>query len=87
MSVGDVLAHYRAEEGLTALLGRMEHTTQESINIENPATHTHHLAFPRCCLTLYSKGQSSLGQGSYFTFSKFLRIHLRHSSAIVTVVK
>lgn len=41
MSVGDVLAHYSGEEGLTALLDRMEHTTLESINIENTATHTH----------------------------------------------
>lgn len=71
MSQGDVLAHYSGEEGLTALLGRMEHTTLESINIESPATHTHHLAFPHCHLTLFSKGQSSRRQGSYFTFSKF----------------
>lgn len=71
MSLGDVLAHYSGEEGLTALLGRMEHTTLESINIESPATHTHHLAFPHCHLTLFSKGQSSRRQESYFTFSKF----------------
>lgn len=40
MSVGDVLAHYRGGEGLTALLGVMERTTLESISIENSATHT-----------------------------------------------
>lgn len=40
MSVGDVLAHYSGEEGLTALLGRMEHTTLESINIEK-FSHAH----------------------------------------------
>lgn len=43
MSAGDVLAHYRGGEGLTALLGVMERTTLESISIENSArrTHTH----------------------------------------------
>lgn len=41
MSVGDVLAHYSAGEGLTALLGGMEHATLESISIENSARHTH----------------------------------------------
>ncbi len=41
MSVGDVLAHYRGEEGLTALLGVMERATLESISIENSARHTH----------------------------------------------
>lgn len=46
-SVGDVLAHYRGGEGLTALLGVMKHATLESISIENSArrvlahTHTH----------------------------------------------
>lgn len=38
MSARDVSAHYSAGEGLTALLGRMEHTaTLESISIENSA--------------------------------------------------
>lgn len=41
MSVGDVLAHYRSWEGLTALLDVMEHATLESISIENSARHTH----------------------------------------------
>lgn len=44
MSVGDVLAHYRGGEGLTALLGVMERTTLESISIEKssqPSRHTH----------------------------------------------
>lgn len=41
MSAGDVLAHYRGGEGLTALLGVMERTTLESISIENSARHTH----------------------------------------------
>lgn len=41
MSVGDVLAHYRGGEGLTALLGVMERATLESISIENSARHTH----------------------------------------------
>lgn len=40
MSVGDVLAHYSGGEGLTALLGGMEHATLESISIENSARHT-----------------------------------------------
>lgn len=40
MSVGDVLAHYRGGEGLTALLGVMERATLESISIENSARHT-----------------------------------------------
>lgn len=65
MSVGDVLAHYRGGEGLTALLGVMERATLESISIENSATHTHNTqtlaknqhthstaAFPHRCLTL-----------------------------------
>ncbi len=66
MSVGDVLAHYRGGEGLTALLGVMERATLESISIENSAQHTHshtqtvakkiHTystpAFPHRCLTL-----------------------------------
>lgn len=65
MSVGDVLAHYSGGEGLTGLLGGMEHATLESISIENsarqpqtptdrgkssPHTLTHHLASPHCCL-------------------------------------
>lgn len=41
MSVGDVLAHYRGGEGLTALLGVMERATLESISVENSARHTH----------------------------------------------
>lgn len=41
MSVGDVLAHYRGGEGLTALLGVMERATLESISIENSGRHTH----------------------------------------------
>lgn len=41
MSARDVSAHYSAGEGLTALLGGMEHATLESISIENSATHTH----------------------------------------------
>lgn len=45
MSARDVSAHYSAGEGLTALLGGMEHATLESISIENSArrTHTHRL--------------------------------------------
>lgn len=65
MSARDVSAHYSAGEGLTALLGGMEHATLESISIENAArrTHTHtdwrgergggalhHLARPYCRL-------------------------------------
>ena len=41
MSVGDVLAHYRQGEGLTALLGGMENATLESISTENSARHRH----------------------------------------------
>lgn len=75
MSVGDVLAHYSGGEGLTALLGGMEHATLESISIENSARHTHTPAdrgkknprtlttwpFPTAVLLLelYAKGQSS----------------------------
>lgn len=46
MCLGDVLARYSGEEGSAALLAKTEQTSLESINIENPATHTHHLAFP-----------------------------------------
>lgn len=44
MSARDVLAHYRGEEGLTALLGMIEHTVLESISIKKKSsqarTHT-----------------------------------------------
>lgn len=74
MSARDVSAHYSAGEGLTALLGGMEHATLESISIENSARHTHkdwsgevcgggalhHLVCPYCRLLsqLHAKGQS-----------------------------
>lgn len=70
MSVGDVLAHYRQGEGLTALLGGMENATLDSISTENSARHTHTgkknpltlTTWPHptavLLLELYAKGQS-----------------------------